>query len=87
MYKSSKINFLQFFCRYRAGIFYVVIVIENFSFVALFYYVNNLKAGMEFSYWISVAAALIVLVGKKERKNPAVVAELADASAYSIVQY
>ena len=50
--------------RVRAATFYAVIIVENFCFVAIFYYLNNLKDGMEFSYWISVGAFTIVLTGQ-----------------------
>jgi XK-related protein len=51
--------------RYRATIFYSVTVVENFSFVAVFYLVGNLSQGADFSFWLTVAASIIVSAGDK----------------------
>lgn len=52
--------------RYRAAIFYAVIVLENFAFLSLFYYfspINNHVDDASFAYWLSVGACSIVVIG------------------------
>ena len=50
--------------RFRAAIFYSAIIDENFAFVAVFYFASDLNQGPEFSFWISVAAFVVVSVGE-----------------------
>jgi len=50
--------------RYRATLFYTIIIVENFTFVSVFYYVKVYSdQGLKDSFWMSVGAFVVVTIG------------------------
>lgn len=45
--------------RYRASVFYLVIIIENFAFLAIFFYIKD--SNDSFNYWFITTAFAVVM--------------------------